>query len=96
MSRPTMFKFRLYVAGDTLNSMQALANLTALCREYLPNRHHIEVVDLLREPKRALADGVLMTPTLVILAPSPARKIVGTLNQTQTVLRTLGLGTLVV
>jgi circadian clock protein KaiB len=90
-----MFKFRLYVAGDTLNSMQALANLTALCREYLPNRHHIEVVDLLREPKRALADGVLMTPTLVILAPSPARKIVGTLNQTHTVLRTLGLGTLV-
>jgi circadian clock protein KaiB len=90
-----MFKFRLYVAGDTLNSMQALANLTALCREYLPNRHQIEVVDLLREPKRALADDVLMTPTLVILAPSPARKIVGTLNHTQTVLRTLGLGTLV-
>jgi circadian clock protein KaiB len=90
-----MFKFRLYVAGDTLNSMQALANLTALCREYLPNRHQIEVVDLLREPKRALADDVLMTPTLVILAPSPARKIVGTLNHTQTFLRTLGLGTLV-
>jgi circadian clock protein KaiB len=93
MSRPTMFKFRLYVAGDTLNSMQALANLTALCREYLPNRHKIEVVDLVREPKRALADGVLMTPTLVILAPSPARRIVGTLNQKQTVLRAMGLGT---
>jgi circadian clock protein KaiB len=95
MSRPTIFKFRLYVAGDTLNSMHALANLTALCRDYLPNRHHIEVVDLLREPKRALADGVLMTPTLLILAPSPARRIVGTLNQRQTLLQTLGLGTLV-
>jgi circadian clock protein KaiB len=94
MSRLTKFKFRLYVAGDTLNSVHALANLTALCREYLPSRHQIEVVDLLREPKRALADGVLMTPTLVILAPSPSRRIVGTLSETQAVLQTLGLGTL--
>jgi circadian clock protein KaiB len=90
-----MFKFRLYVAGDTQNSMQALANLTALCREQLANRHKIEVVDLLREPKRALTDGVLMTPTLVILAPPPVRKVVGTLQELQTVLRALRLETLI-
>jgi circadian clock protein KaiB len=78
-----MFKFRLYVAGDTQNSAQAIANLTALCRAYLPDRHGIEVVDVFREPKRALADGILMTPTLVKFAPSPTRRIVGTLSQTQ-------------
>jgi circadian clock protein KaiB len=93
MSRKTIFKFRLYVAGDTQNSMQALANLTALCREHLPNRHKIEVVDLIREPKRALTDGVLMTPTLVILAPPPVRRVIGTLQEIQTVLRALQLGT---
>ena len=37
--------------------------------------------------------GILMTPTLVKLAPFPARRIVGTLSQTQTVLQTLGLET---
>lgn len=26
-----MFKFRIYVAGDPLNSTQALSNLAALC-----------------------------------------------------------------
>jgi circadian clock protein KaiB len=89
-----MFKFRLYVAGDTQNSVQALANLTALCREHLPNRHKIEVVDLLREPKRALTDGVLMTPTLVVLAPLPVRRVIGTLQEIHTVLRALRLGPL--
>ena len=86
-----MFKFRLYVAGDTQNSAQAVANLTALCRARLPDRHHIEVVDVFREPKRALADGILMTPTLVKLSPSPVRRIIGTLSQTQPVLVALGL-----
>lgn len=86
-----MFKFRLYVAGDAPNSAQAVANLTALCRKHLPDRHEIDVVDVFREPKRALDDGIFMTPTLVKLAPSPALRIVGTLSEVQTVLQALGL-----
>ena len=91
MSRRALFKFRLYVAGDALNSAQALANLAALCRAHMAGRHEIEVVDVFREPKRALADGIFMTPTLVKLAPSPACRIVGTLSQTQPLLLALGL-----
>jgi circadian clock protein KaiB len=92
MSRRAQFKFRLYVAGDAQNSALAIANLNALCRAHLPGRHAIEVVNVFREPKRALADGILMTPTLVKLAPSPApRRIVGTLSQTRPVLQALGL-----
>lgn len=86
-----MFKFRLYVAGDGPNSAQARSNLDAICRSYLPDWHDIEIVDVLREPKRALADRVLMTPTLVKLSPSPSRRIVGTLSQTEPVLQALGL-----
>jgi circadian clock protein KaiB len=91
MSARTQFKFRLYVAGDALNSAQAVANLDSLCREYLPERHDIEVIDVFVEPKRALADGIFMTPTLVKLGPSPPRRIVGTLSQTLPVLQALGL-----
>lgn len=91
MSRRLLFKFRLYVADDAQNSARAVANLTALCQAHLPDRHEIEIVDVFREPERALADGIFMTPTLVKLAPAPGRRIVGTLSETQPVLQALGL-----
>jgi circadian clock protein KaiB len=85
------FQFRLYIAGDAQNSVQAVANLRALCRTYLPERHEIEVVNVFQAPKRALADGIFMTPALIKLAPTPVQRIVGTLSQTQIVLQALGL-----
>jgi circadian clock protein KaiB len=91
MRRHVKFKFRLYIAGEAPNSTRAAANLGVLCREHLPDLYEIEVVDVFREPRRALADGIFMTPTLVKLAPTPVRRIVGTLNQTEAVLVALGL-----
>lgn len=83
--------FRLYVAGDTPNSVQARVNLGALCRAHLPGQYKIEIVDVLQRPARALADGIFMTPCLVRLAPSPVRMIVGTLVRSAQLLETLGL-----
>ena len=91
MSGAAPFKFLLYVAGDGPNSAQALANLDAICREHLAGRHEIEVVDVLREPQRALADLVMLTPLLVKLSPGPVRKITGSLSQREPVLQALGL-----
>lgn len=93
-SRGVKFKFRLHVAGDTANSVRAIANLAALCREYLPGRSEIEIVDVFKDSSRTLADGVLLTPTLIKIAPAPIRRIVGTLSDTQAVLYALGLDTL--
>lgn len=85
------FKFRLYVAGDTQNSIQAKSNLSEICQESLAGQHEIEIVDVFQEPKKALADGILMTPTLVKLSPDPMVKIIGTLSNKATVLQALGL-----
>ena len=86
-----VFKFCLYVADDAPSSAQAIANLNAICLQYLPNRHVIEIVDAFIEPERALTNNIFMTPTLVRLAPAPVRRIVGTLSQTITVIQALGL-----
>ena len=88
---PAMYKFRLYITGDTQNSLEAVANLTALCRAYIPDRHEIELVDVSLHPQRALTDGIFMTPTLIKLAPVPTRMIVGTLSKRSPVLQALGL-----
>ena len=89
--RPTIYKFRLYVADDALNAAQAQANLRSICRDMLHGRHEVEVVNVFEQPKRALADGVFLTPTLMKLAPFPERVILGTLSDRQTVLEALGL-----
>ena len=91
MNKRPYFKFRLYVAGNGPNSVQAVDNLQALCREHLVDRHEIEVVDVLREPERALADLVMLTPLLIKLSPAPIRKFIGTLQTREPVLRALGL-----
>lgn len=91
MRRPAIYKFRLYVADDAQNAAQAKFNLATICREYLPDCHEIEIVDVLKNPKRALTDGIFLTPTLVKLAPAPTRRIVGTLSQTEIVIQALGL-----
>lgn len=91
MSRGKRYRFRLYVAGDTQNSTQAVANLAAICAEHLQGRHEIEVVNVFQHPLRALEDGILMTPTLLKLAPGPVRRVIGTLRHTLSVLQALGL-----
>jgi circadian clock protein KaiB len=89
---PAVFTFRLYVAGDEANSKQAMANLTQLCETYLPDCHNIEIVDVLLDPRRALTESILLTPTLVTESPYPGHRIVGTLSNTEPILQILGLG----
>ncbi len=91
-AKPEAVKLTIYVAGDAVNSAQAIVNLGAICREHLPDRHTIEIVDVFRHPDRALSDGVFLTPTLIRVAPLPQRRIVGTLRDTERVLRALDLG----
>jgi circadian clock protein KaiB len=83
---------RLYVAGDSPNSRQAIANLESLCQEQLPGRHTIEIVDVFVSPEQAMADGVFLTPMLLVLSHDPPRSIVGTLSDRGVVLGMLGLG----
>jgi circadian clock protein KaiB len=91
MSAETCYRFRLYVAGDSPNSVQARINLGALCRKYLVGRYKIEIVDVNRHPKRALLEGIHMTPALLKLSPSPVRMIVGTLTGSAALLEGLGV-----
>jgi circadian clock protein KaiB len=91
MTPMTCFKFRLYLAGNTPNSTLAKTNLGALCRDLLPGRYKIEIVDVLKNPNRALTEGILMTPCLLKLSPSPVRMVVGTLVRSGALLNALGL-----
>ena len=86
-----LMRLRLYVVGGTPNSMRAIQNWHAIAQEFLGGRAEMEIIDVLEAPQRLLADGILVTPTLLRLYPQPIVKIVGDLSQTDRVLRTLGV-----
>jgi len=91
VTAPRSFRFCLYVADDSQNSLEASANLLAICNEHLAGRYTIEIVDVLSEPERAEQADVVMTPTLIRLSPTPARRMVGNLSQTEAVLQAMGI-----
>ena len=81
----------LYVARDAPNSVRAVANLAEICKQYLHGRFKLEIVDVLKSPLRALKDGILVTPSLLRISPSPGAKIVGDLSDRANVLQALGI-----
>ena len=80
------WNLRLYVAGQSTKCMAAVRNLNRFCEEHLAGRYHIEVVDLLQNPRLARDDQILAIPTLVRRLPEPLRKIVGDLSNSEKML----------
>ena len=87
----TTVVMRLYIANNAPNSVRAVANLAAICKEHLQEKFKLEVIDVLENPLRALAEGILVTPSLAKLSPSPAAKIIGNLSDKSSVLHALGI-----
>ncbi|HUB79078.1 MAG TPA: circadian clock KaiB family protein [Bryobacteraceae bacterium] len=75
-----IWDLRLYIAGQTPNSVAAIANLRKICEERLQGRYRIEIVDLLERPQLARGDQIIAIPTLVRKLPAPMKKIIGNLS----------------
>jgi circadian clock protein KaiB len=81
----------LYITDSGPNSVRAVANLEAICKDHLKNNFRLEIIDVLKYPLRALADGVVVTPSLAKLFPLPVATVVGNLSDRSGVLRALGV-----
>lgn len=89
-SEPT--RLVLYIAGQTPKSVSAIENLERICAEHLPGRYRIEVVDLRKSPQLAREHNIIAIPTLVRELPTPIRKIIGDLSDSEKVLVHLKVG----
>jgi circadian clock protein KaiB len=86
-----LWELRLYVAGMTPTSIRAFENLKKLCEEHLHGLYSIQVIDLLERPMLARGDQIVAVPTLVRRLPTPVKKIIGDLSNTERVLVGLDL-----
>ena len=82
---------RLFVAGESPDSTLAIANLAALFPNGKGEQVDIEIVDVQRDPGRAARDGIMVTPTLLKLWPSPPCRILGNLKNRAALQRVLAI-----
>lgn len=86
-------QFCLYVASLQHHSSSSdILHLKRFLTESLSIRFELEIVDVLKDPARAVRDGVLATPTLVRVAPPPPARIIGDYTDRIRVLAALELG----
>jgi circadian clock protein KaiB len=70
---------RLFVAGATDKSRQAVLRVRQLCEAELKDNCKLEVIDIYQQPKLARANQIVATPTLIIEFPPPVRRFIGNL-----------------
>ena len=84
--KPDPWLLRLYIAGQTANSLAAFSDLKRICDEHLAGHYRIEVIDLMKAPHRAHDDQIVALPTLVRKFPEPIKRVIGDLSNVERVL----------
>jgi circadian clock protein KaiB len=85
------YDLRLYVAGQTPKSVEAITNIKKICEENLKGRYALAVIDLYQQPQLAQGDQIIAVPTLIKRLPLPLRRIIGDMSNTERVLVGLDL-----
>jgi circadian clock protein KaiB len=83
------YYLRLYIAGTTPRSMNAIQSLKSICETYLQGRYELEVIDVYQSDRNIQLDNIVALPTLIKRLPLPLRRMIGDLSDTEKVL--LGL-----
>ena len=91
MRTPTRYVLKLFVAGASDRSRQALLQVRHLCESRLAGRVELEVIDVHQHPELAKRSRVPATPALVRERPRPVRRFFGDLADEKAVCAALGL-----
>jgi circadian clock protein KaiB len=85
------FLLRLYVSGMTPRSIRAIEKIKEICRTRLKGRYDLEVIDIYQHPEMGKIDQIVAVPTLLKKLPTPLRKFIGDLSDTEKILVGLDL-----
>ncbi|HUZ08390.1 MAG TPA: circadian clock KaiB family protein [Candidatus Paceibacterota bacterium] len=73
---------RLFVAGVTAKSRQAILRVRQLFEAELKDGCELEVIDICLHPKLARINQIVATPTLIVDFAAPVRRLIGNLSDT--------------
>jgi circadian clock protein KaiB len=87
------YVLRLFVAGATTRSRQAILRVRELCAAELRGSFTLEVIDIYQQPALARTNQIVATPTLIIKFPLPVRRFIGDLANVTGLFAELDVGT---
>jgi len=73
-AKDPQYTLRLYVAGLTNRSQEAIRTVTSICEEQLAGRYDLEVIDIYQHPELANSEQIIAAPTLIKKRHSPCVK----------------------
>ena len=91
LNRKNVYILRLFITGASPNSSRAIANLKEICEMHLKGNYELEIIDVYQQPLIAQSEQVIALPMLIKMSPSPVRRLIGDMSDTEKVLRGLGL-----
>jgi circadian clock protein KaiB len=85
------YVFKLFITGNTPNSVRAINNIQQICETHIPGRYALEVVDVYQQPALAQQEQIIALPLLIKKFPLPERKLIGDLSDREKVMKILSL-----
>jgi len=85
------YVLRLYIAGLTPRSREALRAVSEICQQELAGRCDLEVIDLYQHPTLAQGEQIVAVPTLIKKLPLPLRRFIGSMVDKEKILVGLDL-----
>lgn len=85
-SKQAKYTLRLFIAGNTSKSAQAIENIREVCETNLQGRYALEVIDIYQQPELARGEQIIAAPTLIKTLPPPLRRMIGDLSSKERIL----------
>lgn len=83
------YDLRLYVTDASPKSVRAIVNVRRILDEHLADRYRLEILNIAEHVALATRDQIVCVPTLLRVAPAPARRIIGDMSDVARVLKGL-------
>jgi len=80
------YVLRLYVAGMTPRSAEAIRRVTDFCEKHLSEQYELEIIDIYQKPALMKGEQIVAVPTLVKHLPSPLRRFIGDMHDEEKLL----------
>jgi len=90
-AKKAKYVLRLFIAGSTTKSAQALESIREICEKNLKGRYTLEVIDIYQQPELAREQQIIAAPTLIKSLPLPLQRMIGDLSSTERILVGLNL-----